>query len=76
MSMIQVRNVPTELHRKLKVRAAEAGMTLSDYLLAEIERVAATPTPAEIKERLRALPPPRLSEEPHAVIRRARDADG
>jgi len=33
MTMIQIRNVPPELHRKLKVRAAEAGMSLSDYLL-------------------------------------------
>jgi antitoxin FitA len=35
--MIQIRNVPDELHRTLKVRAAQAGMTLSDYLLSEIE---------------------------------------
>ena len=33
--MIQLRNVPDALHRKLKSRAAQAGMSLSDYLLAE-----------------------------------------
>ena len=72
--MIQIRNVPDELHRKLKVRAAEHGMSLSDYLLAEVERVAAVLTPDEIKERLDRLPPPDLSEPPSAVIRRMRDA--
>lgn len=72
--MIQIRNVPDDLHRKLKVRAAAQGMTLSDYLLAEAERLAARPTPDEIKERLRRLPPLKLPEPPSAVIRRMRDA--
>ena len=35
--MIQLRNVPDALHRGLKARAAMAGMSLSDYLLAEIK---------------------------------------
>ena len=38
--MIQIRNVPDSVHRKIKARAAEAGMTLSDYLLAAVERLA------------------------------------
>ena len=50
--MIQVRNVPDELHRKLKARAASMGMTLSDYLLAEMARSAERPTLEELKERL------------------------
>ena len=37
-AMIQVRNVPDALHRKLKSRAALEGMSLSDYLLAELRR--------------------------------------
>jgi plasmid stability protein len=44
MAMIQIRNVPDQLHRGLKARAAESGMTLSDYLLAEIREVAVKPT--------------------------------
>jgi hypothetical protein len=76
MGMIQIRNVPPELHRKLKARAAEAGMTLSDYLLAEIEQIAALPTPEEFKERVRRLPARPLSEAPHDVIRRFRDIEG
>lgn len=42
--MIQIRNVPDELHRELKVRAAQSGTTLSDYLLAEIRDVAVRPS--------------------------------
>jgi plasmid stability protein len=50
--MIQLRNVPDTLHRTLKARAAMAGMSLSDYLLAEIKEVAERPTLAELRERL------------------------
>ena len=39
-TMIQIRNVPDALHRRLKSRAALAGMSLSDYLLSEIRDVA------------------------------------
>jgi antitoxin FitA len=73
--MIQIRNVPDDLHRTLKVRAAEAGMTLSDYLLCEIERVAERPTLAEMMERLRSREPVELDEPPDVTIRRFRDAD-
>jgi plasmid stability protein len=51
-TMIQIRNVPDELHRRLKARAATAGMSLSDYLLKEIAAVAGRPTMAEMRERL------------------------
>jgi hypothetical protein len=54
MPMIQLRHVPAELHRTLKARAALAGMSLSDYLLAEIVQVAERPTPAELRARLHA----------------------
>jgi antitoxin FitA len=50
--MIQIRNVPDALHRRLKARAALAGMSLSDYLLAEIKELAARPTLTELRERL------------------------
>lgn len=53
MSMIQLRNVPEGLHRSLKSRAALAGMSLSDYLLAEIKEIAEKPTLAELRERLK-----------------------
>lgn len=50
--MIQVRNVPDALHRVLKARAAMAGMSLSDYLLAEIREIAERPTLLELRQRL------------------------
>jgi hypothetical protein len=75
MTMIQIRNVPPELHRKLKARAAGAGMSLSDYLLSQIEQIAGWLTPDEIKERVQRLPPVELSEAPSAVLRRMRDKD-
>ena len=42
--MIQLRHVPDNLHRTLKARAALAGMSLSDYLVSEIRRIADRPT--------------------------------
>lgn len=52
--MVQVRNVPDDLHRKLKSRAALAGMSISEFLLREIERSLARPTPEELLQRLRS----------------------
>ena len=39
--MIQIRNVPEDVHRELKARAARVGMSLSDFLKAELARLAA-----------------------------------
>ena len=50
--MIQIRNVPSEIHRQLKSRAALAGMPLSDYLLAELRRHLERPTRADVLERI------------------------
>ena len=50
--MIQLRNVPDALHRTLKARAALAGLSLSDYLLAELRQAAERPTLSELRERL------------------------
>ncbi|HXP47332.1 MAG TPA: hypothetical protein VN810_08655 [Terriglobales bacterium] len=71
--MIQVRNVPDALHRTLKARAAMAGMSLSDYLLAEIREIAERPTLDEMRERLRHREPVILSTPAAQVIREARD---
>jgi antitoxin FitA len=72
--MIQIRNVPDELHRRLKVRAAERGTSLSDYLLAEVEEIADRPTLAELMERLAAEEPVEVDEPPEVTIRRVREA--
>jgi plasmid stability protein len=72
--VIQIRNVPDELHRKLKVRAAQEGMTLSDYLLSEVEQVAERPHAARADGALETEGAD-LDEPPEAIIRRMRDAD-
>ncbi len=71
--MIQLRNVPDELHRKLKARAANAGMTLSDFLIREARLVAERPTLEEMRRRLEALPPVRLDVSVADIIREERD---
>jgi plasmid stability protein len=73
-TMIQIRNVPDDLHRKLKARAALAGMTLSDYLLAEIRQSAEQPTMEEFRQRL-ASRSPTADDLPSAaqIIREERD---
>lgn len=54
MTTLQIRNMPDDLHRRLKVRAAEQGTTLSDLVLTELRHVAERPTRAEILARILA----------------------
>jgi plasmid stability protein len=71
--MIQIRNVPPDLHRKMKARAALEGKSLSEYLLAELRRLAELPTPEEWRARLATREPVSLTEAPADIIRAARD---
>jgi plasmid stability protein len=73
MGNVQIRNVPPALHRELKLRAAGADMTLSDYLLRLVEREAARPTRAQMLARLASLPRPDLDDEPAQAVRSIRD---
>ena len=72
--MMQIRNVPDEVHREAKVRAAKAGMTLSDFLLREIERSLEVPDIDELMARLRNDEPPVLTETIVEAIRAEREA--
>jgi plasmid stability protein len=72
--MIQLRNVPDALHRGLKARAAMAGMSLSDYLLAEIKEVAERPTLAELRDRLHDRKPVTGRIDSARLVREERDA--
>jgi len=71
--MIQIRNVPDELHRRLKSRAAESGMTLSDFLLAEVREIAGKPSLGELMEHLAAQEPVSVDEPPELTVRRLRE---
>ena len=74
MKTLQIRNVPDDIHRTLKSRAAGMGMSLSDYALAELRRAAERPTREEILARIAARPPARLRRPPAAAVRAERDA--
>jgi len=52
MKMIQIRNVPDDLHRSLKERAAREGTTMSDLILGELPRLAHRPSPEQLLERI------------------------
>jgi plasmid stability protein len=72
-TMIQIRNVPDALHRRLKSRAALAGMSLSDYLLSEIRHVAERPTLDELRARLERRLAMTPSVGPAQAVRAERD---
>jgi len=72
--MIQLRHVPEELHRKLKARAALAGLSLSDYLLQEVRHVAERPTMEELLSRISRRAPVTLKTSTAKAIRAERDS--
>lgn len=72
--MIQLRNVPDALHRNLKSRAAMAGMSLSDYLLAEIKEIAEKPTLTELREQLHQRSPVSIQIDTARMVREERDS--
>jgi plasmid stability protein len=72
--MIQLRHVPDDLHRKLKARAALDGLTLSDYLLREVRKIAERPTPAELQARIARRAPVSPRETAAQAVRAERDA--
>jgi plasmid stability protein len=71
--MVQIRNVPIELHRKLKARAAIEGLSMSDFVMRELRKALDRPTRQEILDRLRARPVRRLRRRAAEVIRAERD---
>jgi antitoxin FitA len=71
---IQIRDVPDDVHQELRARAAQAGMSLSDYLRAELIRLAERPTMRDILARARLRGPGASRESIVAAIRAGRDA--
>jgi plasmid stability protein len=72
MSHIQIRNVPDDVHRTLKARAAVKGQSLSEYLLAEITELARLPTLDELAERIRSHGPALTNISAAELVREAR----
>jgi plasmid stability protein len=72
--MIQVRNVPDEMHRALKTSAAAEGISLSDYIKRELGGITAKASLDEIDERVRARGPSKVKRE--SIIRILRESRG
>ncbi len=72
--MIQLRHVPDVLHRQLKARAALAGLSLSDFLVREVRKIAEQPTPEEMLQRLQQREAYAGKLSPTEVLREERDA--
>jgi plasmid stability protein len=70
--MVQIRNVPAELHRRLKTRAASEGLTMSDYILREVGKALSRPTREEVLARLSNRAVRTLRQRPADVLRDSR----
>jgi antitoxin FitA len=75
MKTIQVRNVPDDVHRVLRTRAAAAGLSLSDYALGELERVAQRPPVADLLARAGSRAGGAAGEAIVAAVRNGRDRE-
>ncbi len=71
--MIQVRNVPDAVHREAKARAARAGLSLSDYLLRELEQSLSMPPVEEVLARIAGRERLEPSESPAELVRAERE---
>jgi plasmid stability protein len=74
VTMIQIRNVPVDFHRRLKARAAMEGMSMSDYILREMKKSLDRPSRQEVLNRIRARPIGKLPVDVAKILREERDA--
>lgn len=74
MTSLQIRNLPDELHRRLKARAALEGQSLSEYALGELRRAMQRPTRRELIERVAAFDRITVTESSVDAVRAERDA--
>lgn len=72
MSNVQIRNVPEDVHRRLKARAAMEGTTVSDLLLRELERFMSRPTKDEVLARLAGRQPVSTTESTAEAVTQGR----
>ncbi|MYF28835.1 MAG: hypothetical protein F4169_08210 [Gammaproteobacteria bacterium] len=71
--MIQIRNVPDALHRQIKARAALEGVSMSLYILRQVEKALARPSRRELVEAVRRQAAVRLDPPPAEVIQEERN---
>jgi plasmid stability protein len=72
--MVQIRHVPDDIHRKLKVRATQSGMALSEFLLREVSAIANRPTLDEVVDRIRRRRRPAQPFDSAALVRAERES--
>jgi len=72
--MVQIRHVPEDIHRRLKIRATQSGMTLSEFLLREVSAIANRPTLDEVVDRIRKRRPLSQSVDSAALVRAERES--
>jgi len=73
-TMIQIRNVPDAVHRQIKARASLAGMSMSEFILQELQRVIERPSRDELLDRISKLPGVEVEPSPSELIRSERDS--
>lgn len=73
MKMLQIRNVPDDVHGRLKARAALEGTSLSEYALAELRHALERPTRQELVERVRTRSAVQVEEPTEAAVRAERE---
>jgi plasmid stability protein len=71
--LVQVRDVPNDVHRTLKARSAAAGVSLSEYIRGVLARTAARPTPDELYARIQARGSIEVGEPSEVAVRAIRD---
>jgi plasmid stability protein len=74
-TLLQVRDLPDDVHRTLKARAAASGQSLSEYVRGVLARNAARPTPEELARRIEARGAVVPSESTTDAVRAIREDD-
>lgn len=72
-TLVQIRDVPDQVHRTLKARAAASGMSFSEYLRTLLTRAAERPTTRELMARIEARGIVHRDEPSERSVRRLRD---
>jgi len=72
-TLVQIRDVPDDVHHTLKARAAASGVSFSEYLRSVLARSASRPTPAELSARIAARGTVELVEPSAVAVRSIRD---
>jgi antitoxin FitA len=76
MATVQIRNVPDEIHRQLKVEAAQSGQSLNEYLVSRLAEFADRPTFAEVARRIHDREEPYTGPSSVELVRADRDRRG